>query len=422
MAAGTARVRNKSVAHDLQRQLGLDQFGRLVREVSRRVGYPLDTVARGAGAPISDHDLGQSERRAVVIAADGEQGRAALAGGDHLVGDDLRQRPHNGVEDAVAHDTAGRTGGRQKRVEDGALGNDDGDRPHVALAVRDLLAADAADGAVGARFNHGDGAVDGRRNLRRSAGEIDDDLAALDAEGNYDLQRLGMLAEAVDVVSVAVFTVGNRLDLSQHHALGLVLKFFEVGMQECGAVLFYQPLEPLFADVAGGELGPEVAHHMDRIARIFFDYLEQRPNGLAALVELEERQPQPLLVDLGGVDGDATGSDAADVAVMGHGGGVALQRIAKENGLDDVDVGQVLAAGAVRIVGDEDVAGIGIVGVLGGDVAHDFGKGAELHRQGQALGDDLAVAVAQRRRIVHRVADHRRIGAAHDDQRHLVAE
>ena len=43
-------------------------------------------------------------------------------------------------------------------------------------------------------------------------------------------------------------------------------------------------------------------------------------------------------------------------------------------------------------------------------------------RQGQTLRDQLAVAVAERGRVVHRVADDRRVGAAHDDERHLVGD
>ena len=46
----------------------------------------------------------------------------------------------------------------------------------------------------------------------------------------------------------------------------------------------------------------------------------------------------------------------ADVGVVRHRRGVALERAVDEDRLDHVDVRQVLAAAAVRVVRDEDVA------------------------------------------------------------------
>ena len=90
---------------------------------------------------------------------------------------------------------------------------------------------------------------------------------------------------------------------------------------------------------------------------------------------------------------------------MRHRRGVPLERAFVEDRLDHVEVRQVLAAEAVRIVGEEDVARLDVVAEVLADVAHDRRERPQLDRERQSLGEQLAVAVAQRGRVVHRVAD-----------------
>ena len=159
---------------------------------------------------------------------------------------------------------------------------------------------------------------------------------------------------------------------------------------------------------------------MHRLARVGLDQAQQHRVLDAGVDELRERDPEPLLVDLGRVHGDAARRDAADVGVMGHRRRVALERAVDEHRLDHVDVREMLAAAAVRVVRDVDVPGLRRRPELLEHVAHHGREGAELHGEGQALRDDAAVAVAERGRVVHRVANDRRVGAAHDHERHLV--
>ena len=77
---------------------------------------------------------------------------------------------------------------------------------------------------------------------------------------------------------------------------------------------------------------------------------------LARLVELQQRNAQTFLLDFGGIDRDAARHDAADIGVMRDGRGKAGEPSLHENRLQDIDVRQMLAAGAIRIVGDQDVA------------------------------------------------------------------
>ncbi len=167
MPAGAARILDEAVAHDLERGLGFDDLDRLVGEVGRGVGYSFDAVERGARAPGADHDLGQDERLAVMGAADRQERRPAFAPGDHPRRRRLGKGPHDGVEHAIADDAARGAGGGIYRIDDGARRRVDGDRPHIALAVRNIDVAEAAYGAIGRRADHGDGTVDGGVDLRR---------------------------------------------------------------------------------------------------------------------------------------------------------------------------------------------------------------------------------------------------------------
>ncbi len=91
-----------------------------------------------------------------------------------------------------------------------------------------------------------------------------------------------------------------------------------------------------------------------------------------------------------------------------------------EDRLDQVDVRQVDAAPAVRVVEDEHVARLEAVAVRPGDVADRGRERAEMERDAEALGDELAAGVQDPGRVVERVADRRRVGGPGDDQGHLV--
>ena len=241
------------------------------------------------------------------------------------------------------------------RVHDGALGRDHPDRAHVALAVRDVGARDAADRAVAGRVDEAERAVEARVDLLARPGEVDLELVAADREGEADRDRLGIVPEAVDVVDSLVPPVRERRDLGTHRALRGVLKALEVGA-DVASVPLDELREPALAGAAGGDLRLEVAEHLGRLPGVLLDDAEEGLVLDPAVVELEERQAKALLEDLGRVDGDAPGRDAADVGMVGERRGVPLELVVDEDRLDHVDVGQVLPAVAVRVVGDEDVS------------------------------------------------------------------
>ena len=85
-AARPARVGDERVAVHPQRQVALDELDRLVREVRERVRDALEAVALRPRSPAADEHLRQDERLAVLVAADRDQRRPALAGAITLSG------------------------------------------------------------------------------------------------------------------------------------------------------------------------------------------------------------------------------------------------------------------------------------------------------------------------------------------------
>jgi hypothetical protein len=93
--------------------------------------------------------------------------------------------------------------------------------------------------------------------------------------------------------------------------------------------------------------------------------------------------------------------------------------IIEERGLDDEDVGRV-ARSVERVVDDVDVAGGEAAAEALEQGRHRLRDRAELERDRDGLRDRLGRRAAQRRGVVHRIADDSRVGRAEDRRRHLV--
>ena len=236
-----------------------------------------------------------------------------------------------------------------------------------------------------------------------------------------DRDRLGIVPEAVDVVDGLVPPVRRATRSPARIARSAVLlEALEVGAEvasPCRSTSCARPRSPARHAATCAWRSPSTWVGW----RVFFSMMRRRVwFSTPAVVELEERQAKALLEDLGRVDGDASGRDAADVGVVGERRRVPLELVVDEDRLDHVDVGQVLPAVAVRVVGDEDVSRTRRLGVLLAEVAHHRREAPELHREREALRDEPAVAVAEGGGVVHRVPDDRRVRAPHQDERHLV--
>ena len=229
-----------------------------------------------------------------------------------------------------------------------------------------------------------------------------------------------MIADTVDPIFERITTVRNARDHVAHDPLGLILHPVEITAQVVRSMLCEQPPIATLADRTGCKLRADVADQLHRHARILFQDAQQHLVRLAGFVQLDDRQADAFLENLRRVDGGRSRRDAADVAVMRHRAGPALDDAFVEDRLDDVEVGQMLPARTVGVVIEEDVAGLRSRRMIGDQDAHSVRERAELHRQCQPLGDELPAPVTERGGIVHGVTYDRRIGAAHHDQRHLV--
>jgi hypothetical protein len=98
--------------------------------------------------------------------------------------------------------------------------------------------------------------------------------------------------------------------------------------------------ELLLGDMAGGELGAQVAEHLHRKPHVLLDEGHDRLVELARLVELERRDAQALGIDLGRVRRIRSRDPAADIGVVADraGEGEPLARVIER--LEDEDVRQ----------------------------------------------------------------------------------
>ena len=228
-------------------------------------------------------------------------------------------------------------------------------------------------------------------------------------------------AVVVDPVLEAGLAVRQVAQRGAGQALGIVDDLAQVDAHGLGPVPADQVDDLALGDVAGGELGAQVAEELDRQAHVLLQQREQRLVARAPVVHAERRNTHALLVDLGGIGGIGAGDPAADIGVMADGGGEGQALSPIEDRLEHEDVRQVHAA-VEGVVHDEDIAGMDVVAVVAQHRLDRRRHRAEMARQREPLRDQAAGAVGERGREIHVVAQDARIGRAADGERHLVRD
>ena len=249
--------------------------------------------------------------------------------------------------------------------------------------------------------------------------EVGGELVAGDRHPHPDLDRFRADAVAVDEVREAPGAVRQGGDLGTGAPLGVLDDVAHVAVETVDAVVGGERQQVLLALLQGRHLRQQVAVHERRHAHVAAD---DPPHGVVALTggdELERRQPQPLLVDLGVVAGVAAGHAAADVGVVGDHAQPGDEGAFGEHGLEQEDVGQVAGAG-VGIVAGQDVPRPDVPLEHGQDAVQGGLHGSHVERQGQPLGHLLAGGVEHGGGEVHAVLDDGRAGGAHHGHRHAV--
>ena len=163
------------------------------------------------------------------------------------------------------------------------------------------------------------------------------------------------------------------------------------------------------------DLGAQVPQYLFWYPDVFLDHFENGVVDLAPVIELDQGNPQSLLVDLGRMHSRAAGRDAADVSGMDKSRRIALQPVLEEDRLGDVNVRQMHPATAVGVVGNEQVSRVHLPLVLLGQYPHGERKRAHMQRRHKALRHHATLAVADRCRVIQGVPADRRMGATHDD-------
>ena len=305
------------------------------------------------------------------------------------------------------------------RVDEAALGGSDVEGAEEAAVGLDGRVDQALHHGVDVGLGVGEVGVDAALGLGRSAVEIDEDLVAVDADVDVDVDGLGVDAVVVDVVDEVPLALRQGGNLGAGQGLGGVEDVGHVGLHLLEAVLVDEAEEVALTEADGGEKGLDVAENLVGDADVL---LEDAPDGaveLAFVVELEGREDQALLEYLGVVAGVATGDAAADVGLVADAAGPADEDIVHEDGLEEEDVGQVAGA-LVGVVIGKDVAGLHVVAEGVHHALEGRGHAAEVRREGEALGDLLALGVEEGGGEVHAVLDDGGAGGADHGEGHGV--
>ncbi|OPZ04004.1 MAG: hypothetical protein BWZ08_02791 [candidate division BRC1 bacterium ADurb.BinA292] len=378
-------------------------------------------VAVGTPAPVAGQQLVVDIGGAVLaLTAENDERIAPLARGHHPTGQDLGESAEDGVDRTEAGDAAHRGGAGHDDIDDGPFGGDDPQRPEHPGGVGQFLAEQRANAGGRDRGRIGERAVDRAAHLRAGAGEVGGQLVALHRQRHLDADRRPADAVAVQIIGEAVLAVGPGGDLGAQNPLRVVDEPAGAFAERRQTVAADDFVDVAFAGHAGRDLGLQVAEGHFGDAHIGPQESKERGVGLAAAIELEPRDAQAFLKDLGVVAGGAARHAAADIQVMRGGDGERHALVLPEDGADDEDVGGVHPA-VERVVQNEEVARLDVVAELLKQGFHREGGRADVERDRHALSDHVAVGVGQLRRIIQAVAHDRGVGGPVERDRHLIA-
>ena len=139
----------------------------------------------------------------------------------------------------------------------------------------------------------------------------------------------------------------------------------------------------------------------------------------ARVIELERRDADALLPDLGRPRVVGAVSGPADVALVRAVDGPEGQAIAHEDGQEHRQVGQVIAA-MVGIIEQEHVPGPDTPGEIVADGGDGPGEGPDMNGHVLGLGGEAALAVEDRRREVAARVQDLRVGRPQHGLAHLL--
>ena len=346
-----------------------------------------------------------------------------------LVGDHWCERTQDEIDSTLRLREARKAGPWVFRVVDRALGRDHLDRTKHALVLGD---EDRVGGLV-EEHHAGDKrhardrralvrAVVARRHLGARAGQVDNHLVAFDAHNNLDWQLLATVASVVVEPAVlgAVLAVGDLGDLLAEHPLGVIHPMVGCAQHSLFAVAPDEVCEAILGALAGRDHGLDVAPVVGRGAGVLENVLKQRLLPDALVGQLDGTVDVALGPVVDEVDREAR-EGATDIEQVGRGTREADQLALMEDGHHNCDVGRVGRA-EVRIVVENDVAGVDVVAEQRDDALDDLRHRAHKHRSRVGLGDVVALSVKQSGTEILGLANDRRVRHAVEDAGHLLRD
>ena len=259
--------------------------------------------------------------------------------------------------------------------------------------------------------------VDRPGRLRRGAGPVEHRLLALPIVGELHPERTVAEPVVVDVVLEARRLFGNVLfNQALHGAPGPLEQ--RVGAGDIGIPA--EPIAQLRDPGLGQPHGCRQGHHVGHVhvgeAGIARQDVENRLVERAGVVQLDRREPDPLLEDGRRRGRHAARDGGADVGQVAEDRPDADELVLVEQRSSDQEVGRVLdrAGAEVGVVLDDDVARAQL---LAGEVVEQ--RRAEIPAE---LADDHpALRVRDQRKGVVLLADDRRHRGPEDDRVHFPA-
>ena len=238
--AGPAAVRHQAHLLDEERVAHLEHLGRHHAAIAVDAVDRVVAVGEGPAAPACRQkviaDIIVAAAR--IDAAEQEVAVRRRVGSEAAIGPRLRQRADHRVGDARMR--LGVAADRRRRevdVHHGARRRDHLDRPEAPGVLRDRWVGAVQDGVEAGRPGHAQGGVDGAARLLVRAGEVDDDLVALDMRRDDDLVWTVVDAVILHAIFEMVMAVGKRRELGAHALFGIVEQVLAAAAERLLAVL-----------------------------------------------------------------------------------------------------------------------------------------------------------------------------------------
>src|SRR6516164_1567408 len=247
---------------------------------------------------------------------------------------------------------------------------------------------------------------------------------ALDLERRRDaMRRREVDAVVVEIVGLrAIAPVRRRGDLLSQLGLANVHPTLPAGEHRIDAVFAEQLGEFAQAIGIGVDLRLDVAPGDFRRAGIGADERFHVAIELPAAQDLERRDQQSLLKQIGGVAAVGARDLAAEIRLVGDVADEAEEPLTDEQRRDDGDVGGMVLAGLIGMIDDESIARLGRIAEAPADLVHLRCQRPDMQRLRDALRHQAAYAVEDGEGEILAFLDYGGIARAQHVERELARD